>query len=408
MSFSHYSTCGDYKDKDELVYKLKNMRCDGTVMLEPRLQEYLKKKRYYRKHKFNPCIKPEEEFHITNTDRRIVRAYLRSKKSCPTGSKVRGCLGCKPNKKKLYFPSKSFRDNDQRVTKPHNQVYDKPKNMGMFVPEDGITYFEGPVKEMGIMDARDFDKKPQKEFTDFDNFNINNTRFDPRTDPRMYPGQHPKYSKYKSQYRIDPGYDDYLIKNNISNASEIDTKLTKHTADPRNNYIITDLSNKPLDGYNNNNILRCGYKYDNTRQLKDYKLLDKCASDILHNEKRYGVAPKQTFTEKSEMDYDNKVVIPKMSSKRNVFDSSLYMLQPPINTHGNFIDTDLESTMVRGMPQHTTKSYGYRNPEEHYFDFLPSDFVNEVNSVEAWQRGGESTRRANKALAKQRVFRKVY
>ena len=63
--------------------------------------------------------------------------------------------------------------------------------------------------------------------------------------------------------------------------------------------------------------------------------------------------------------------------------------------------------MIRGMPQHTTKSYGYRNPEEHYYDFLPADFVNE-NTVESWQRGGVSTRRANKGLARQRYQRKIY
>nr|QBK88375.1 MAG: hypothetical protein LCMiAC01_00390 [Mimivirus LCMiAC01] len=411
MSFSHYSTCGDYHDKDELVYKLKYMRCDGTIKLDKRIRRYLRSKKHNKKHNIKPCISPEEEYNITTQDRRLVRAYLRSKKSC--GDKSCGeRICCEP---KLYFPSKAFRDGDPRVPKPRKTKYELPLNMGMFVPEKDASYFEGPIFQSNLHDARDFaSMNDEKNITGFD---INDVRFDPRTDPVMHRDQYMRklpvsipLNKYHKNscipiefgaHKIIPRHP--YIEKHDKNKSQY---RVPHDDDPRNKYMISDISNNDA-GYNKNHISVCGYKNDNIDLLKDHKLIGGCLSNVLNNEKRYGSAPKQSFSEKSVMDTKNKVVIPKMNNKfdRN-FDTSSYTLKPPINTHGNFIDSDMETSLIRGMPQHTTKSYGYRNPEEHYFEFLPEDFVNE-RTTEPWIRGGVSTRLDNTRAARP-VTRRIY
>jgi len=77
------------------------------------------------------------------------------------------------------------------------------------------------------------------------------------------------------------------------------------------------------------------------------------------------------------------------------------------NERDDDINIALETEMIRGMPRHTTKSYGYRNPFEHYFEYLDDDFQNPDNSVEPWHRGGEPTRFTNKKLAKQSFTREI-
>jgi hypothetical protein len=60
------------------------------------------------------------------------------------------------------------------------------------------------------------------------------------------------------------------------------------------------------------------------------------------------------------------------------------------------IDSSLETELMRGMPSHTKKSYGYKNPVENYFYYVDKDIQNPDHNVQVWSRGGESTRLDNK------------
>ena len=410
-----------YPSKVDLVNNLKNMRCDGGLMLEPRLQEYLKKKKYYRDTNIEPCIKPESEFQITSRDKKALRAFLKGRKDIYKNDKFNQFKQDKP-KKKQYFPSKTFRNNDSRVPELKQENKNKPANMGMFAPEIGEAYFEGPQRELDeIMDFRDLTghnrsfSKPiitmddegeiggpqgyhsmgqrfveslpsQQSWGGSDNtyelfegkgFDIDDTRFDPRSDPRIYPGPE-KYPKCSSQYRVsgDP--------------------------DPRNKFMINDLTKK--NSSNNGQFS----SFDNSNQ--NNKLLNGKVSDILKKQKRYGEINRGSFSEKSDMDFKNKMVIPRMGKNpKKDLNTANYRMMPYFHTNEEIKDSNLEDTLIRGMPYNASKrSYGYRQPEENYFQYLDEDFQNPDNSVEPWMRGGESTRRDNKMLAKQKYYRDVY
>ena len=73
--FNHYNRV--YPSKIDIVDRIKNFRCDGGIMLEPRLQEYLKKKLHYKKYNVKPCVKLENEFQITSRDKKALRAFLK-------------------------------------------------------------------------------------------------------------------------------------------------------------------------------------------------------------------------------------------------------------------------------------------------------------------------------------------
>lgn len=272
MNFSFSNKVTDtaftqYPDKHTVVDQLKNMRCNGTMMLEPRLQEYIKKKKYYRTHKIKPCIPFEKEFRITKNDKKVIKRFLKGK---PISQSLLNKSG---QHVKQQFPSSMFKK-DHRVPENNKPEYEVPQDSSLFAQSG---------------------------------FDLNDTRLDPRADTQMDFGPE-KYDKFSSQYRLSP-------------------RSTKHQ--------INKCKNKSPN--------------QNTKSFDHYNTIDNLIAS-------------------------------------------------------NTISRPGQSNTTLGMPTHTKKSYGYRRMDDHFFDFIDSDFQNPINSVEAWQRGGESTRRDNKRQANQNYF----
>lgn len=60
------------------------MECNEEIMFEPRLQEYMNKKIYYKKNNITPCIPLEVEYAITGNDMAKIKNYYHApKKSEP-------------------------------------------------------------------------------------------------------------------------------------------------------------------------------------------------------------------------------------------------------------------------------------------------------------------------------------
>ncbi len=448
FSFGGHSTNIEYPSKTDTVNKLKNARCDGTVMLEPRLQEYMKKKRTYKRENIAPCVSLEKEFQITPLDRKVLRNFLKGRTDLyntePAKLEDGVCKSTRSSSKKIYFPSKEFRNSDPRVPQlKKNKSDELPLNRGMFYPGEGESFYDDPIQQVNpMMDSRDFIpdmnyvpnlgagpmgsvtglnggrgsepdyyqgnnmrfdevgaqmQKPNKNIV---GFNLNDQRFDPRTDPRMNPGPE-MHSKFDSQYRVGPGQQQQKY----------------GSLDPRNNYIISNLESKGQQIKNNSGIQMTsgGQSFTNfpDYQENDYNLVTAHDRNQYSRQDGFGKFGKQTFSEKSIMDVDNKMVIPKMTqnSKKDL-NYSNYRMMPyfPDPKGTDKLNIDTETAMIRGMPSHTTKSYGYRNPAENYFQYgVENDFGPQAidNLVEPWMRGGMSTRRDNKAVAKQRSYREI-
>jgi len=397
----------NYPSKVDLVDRMKNMRCDGSMMLEPRLQEYLKKKKYYKHNNIQPCVSLEKEYQITSRDRKILRNFLKGRTDLYNTESLDKYETNRRDKvdRKKFFPSKEFR-HDPRVPElkkstPENEL---PVNRGMFYPDEGTAFYEDPIRQVNpMMDSRDFAS------TDVSGFSFDNQRFDPRTDPRMNPGPETE-NKYASQYRIGQQEALQLQK-------ERQMKQKYGSLDPRNNYIQSNLYEQEKEIRNNSGIqMSSGNQaYSNfaNYQNNDYNLITSQDVDQFNRRQGYGNFGQQHFSEKSTMDLENKMVIPKVShsSKKDLNTASYQMMpyfaDPSANAN---INIDTETAMIRGMPSHTTKSYGYRNPAEHYYDYdINGDFGPEAigNLVEPWIRGGMSTRRDNKMLARQRAYRET-
>jgi len=433
----------NYPNKIKVVDALKNARCWGGIMLEPRLQEFIKKKRFYRKNNIKPCIKPEAEFQITRADKLRIKAFLKGRKDIYTpkfNKKVELKFTKKPSKQ--YFPSKAYRNSDNRV--PILASQDKNKNvpnMGMFALEQGESYYHGQInKDNPLMDTRDMNVnniKKNQFMWDNGGFKLNDSRFDPRTDPRMFPG-YEEFNKHESQFRIDPKERKYYKKKLFNKHSNHFDKLPdmkcpqnknigtnyscsvnsnqfsfdRHPSDNkfkdnRNDYVISDLgyNAEDMNKYHGINKMSSNYSTINSNDSKMYAKNDRLIEnfdEVFKNDKRYGNLNSEVYSQKSEMDTELKIVIPTIKSKKDSLNTAAYQAMPYIGngTGPGPSNAELESTMILGMPTRTQKSYGYRNPYENYFQYVDEDFVNPDNSVMNFPRSGIATRNFNKTEAR--------
>lgn len=313
----------------------------NQLSLEPRLQEYIRKRKFYAENNIQVEVPIEKEFQITNNDLKIIKAFFQGRRDMyEQGNKEFNELNKNKKKKKQYFESKSYRDDDPRVQKINPIRKDKPANLGMFVPDDGDYYYESDIRDVDeIMDYRDLsdtnkniNKRHNKHF---------NSRLNPYIDSRTY-----DKSELLSQYKVNrpSKYDDY-------------------GRDPRNRYTVNELENNNLE------------------------------SENIKTHTRYGETARPSRSGKSRMDKDNKR---SMSTQDYVFG---------LNKKKTLRNADCETELMRGVPHHTLKTCGYRNPQEHYFDYIDDDLQNPDDSTfELGPRGGASTRLTNRVTARPRSY----
>jgi len=155
-----------FNDKyDETLEKISNaVFLDGSVSLEPRLQEYLRKKILYKRTGIQPQIKLSQTYQITPQDRQAMKNFLNGKKNIyakgnynVNNSNV--LLTQRPEKTEKFVFLADQLKHDKRVPKldytPNK--YRNVKNiqtMGMFGEE---VYWNNDNNS--ILDSRDFSVK---------------------------------------------------------------------------------------------------------------------------------------------------------------------------------------------------------------------------------------------------------
>ncbi|MBA42396.1 MAG: hypothetical protein CMF62_00115 [Magnetococcales bacterium] len=375
MSFDNTYIPDEPSEKNDLVTKLKNIRCDGGISLEPRLQEYMKKKKYYKDNNIKPCVSLEREFQITKEDVKRMKRFLNDKKDfyLPENNKLSHSI----KHKKQTFPSSQFPE-DSRVLKPKKpEKRNIPTNRGMFAPDHhDKSFYEDPLKQDNYLLNGD-------EMIKSNGFSLNETRFDPRTDPNIYAGHHEENPRKDSQYYVDWGQGKPIKENK--------RKMKNHKLKYKKRNIPN--STKGNHKYNG---------YEDVGGYDDWNKPSNNIDELYDQNQRYGkLEIPQTFRQKNEMDVKNKMVIPNIAHKANRnLDMADYNISPYLYGEDDVMDIEQETCLINGMPTRTSKSYGFRNPVEHQFQYVDDDFNNAEHSVMPFPRGGVSARLQNTKTAR--------
>lgn len=283
-----------------------NFQCNDNINLEPRLQEYIKKKREYKKNNINPGFPLEKEFNITTDDINRIQAFSNGSKDIYDYKKQEKYIEEMPEPSFIddvderYKADPRFKRYLKKVKKDKEAI--KQRNC-----YDQLSYeyeqaykplnhdFKPPSRNMNeLMDSRDFELTSSYKY---DN----------------------KPSKLSYKSRVYP-----MSTNKLN-------QLPPFDHDPQVNKIIGE-----LDSYKHN--------------------LNK------------------SYQRASEMDTDMKIVTPTINcNNKRTINSAIYRPVPYMGMNNNQRNIDIENDILNIHSSRGAKSYGYKNPVEHFYDYISND-----------------------------------
>lgn len=337
-----------------------NFECKNGIYLEPRLQEYIKKKIYYKKNRISPVVPLEQEFNISQEDIRRLKAF-KSGDNDIYNYKRQGKFLDKDEEPKFEFdPDEMYKsdiryhrfakklDKDKEAMKQRynydnfDQDYEKAFNpITNFWDDNENTRLLGiqqnESQRVNLLDSRDF------------NLEINS-----RENGGTF------NSKYKCDNPIQSGRIYRVPERQSKNIRSRRLKRPRNSGLPQYTPNI-DFRNRMYPMQNNRPQQ---LPIDHNPRL----------GEIIGQLDSYGNKINKTYQHMSEMDTDHKVVIPNITSNgKRSLNSSSYRPVPFVGRTEGIRNIDAESEMRDSLTTRGGKSYGYHNPAEHYYDYISSD-----------------------------------
>jgi hypothetical protein len=326
---------------------------DGSsISFDPRLREYIEKKRYYAENDIEPVVPLESQYNISDVDRRIIRSYMKGDIKTYDRRVKRSSTMVDPSNQK--FPSSEF-EYDHRFDRLKKKL-------------ERERAAQGQRQNYGIMqqkyDMYDSDREYASPVG-----NDRNGYFDRR-----------RSNDFPSD---DRDYKDDLL---MDSREFVDNPhLLKHPS-RKNMY-----HHPPRIQYNvRQQLADSGYRRRGRGLDHDSNI-----SNIIGNLDTYSKKVNRTYNYSSDMDLDSKVVTPYMNCKKYGGENSYTSV--PYMTGGNIRDVDVESFIKSGIPSRGSRSLGYNNPAEHYFQYISDDIQDPDHVV---MDRGVPTRLLNKQLAR--------
>lgn len=318
----------------------------SMLNLEPRLREYIEKKRYYIDNNIEPVVPLEDQYDISENDKKILRSYMRGdvqsykRRTNRTSNFI--------DTSNSIFPSSEFKYDERMDRLKQKQERDKMAQDARFsysiINQKYSMYnndYAGVSADSNYIDKTLFTDVPTNNNTYTDNFLLDD----------------------------DNDHNPNLIKNK--------TNSHMYHNPPKIQYNMRQ--------YNRQSNTRRRDMDHNTNVNKIIGELDSYSRDI-----------NRDYQRGSNMDTVNKIVIPNVNTRKDTPENN-YMNMPYMRGNGNREDVDVDTYVRFGVPSRGSKSLGYNNPVEHQFQYITSD-IQDPNHV-VMDRG-EPTRLLNKQPAR--------
>lgn len=336
------------------------------IQLEPRLQEYIRRKKFNQENDIKPNIPEEQEFCITNDDRKIIKKHKNGKSKIYTGKKL---------SKQSYFIKPGFSDFDLKHDFKKDPRYERIKK------------------------KLDSHKKARQQITNFDKideeydiFHRSNP-YDLRLDKRPSRVSKP----YEEQINDELSYDD-----NTYMMDSRDLMLNSNEAMKYGNI------NRGKYCYNPNRKMKNQSSYHHTPKISYRQRLQpqtirgglehsRDLNDIIGNIDNYNKHLNNTYEYISGgADVDTHTYIPDTRTKTQRGTYNKYQSVP--FQYGNGLpDVSVEDALRGGFKDTSKKSAGFRNPFEHQFDYISQDISDPNHSVQMWP---QNSRGQNKEISR--------
>lgn len=407
----------------------------STIQLEPRLQEYMRRKNFNEENNVEPEIPEEQEFCITSHDMKIMKRFNQGKKKLYTSRRLNKDPHFVKTKRHDFDSMHDFKSDPryERIKKKmesHKKAQAQIRNLDNMDEDYEIFHQTNPYDMKS-------EKKPQrisKPFAPGLNDNDSNSEDSSEEENDMYMmdsrdmvlGTSRSYKNKKNQDRGQYCYSPNVRSNNPNTYHHTPDITYKQRLAPfstfagcDDDYMGGQLStndnqrpgnNKNQRPGNDNRNQRQGHGFHQTsagtgrRKFSDQRTIingglehSRSVEDVIGNLDQYNKHLNNTY-EYIENDFDNdtKTVTPGSRSKTQREMTLGYQSVPFM--YGNGLpDVTLEESLRGGIRDSSKRSIGFRNPFEHNFDYISRDISDANHSVQMWP---QNTRGENKEMAR--------
>lgn len=351
----------------------------GSIQLEPRLQEYMRRKKFNEENDIEPTISEEKEFCVSSYDLKMIKRFNQGKKKLYTEKR----LSSDPHFVRPESDGFEELDSEHDFKKDPRYKRLQKKLQSHKDAQKQIRNFEGIDEDYTIFHQTnpydlDPEKRPQrisKPYDEpnnaFDNYDYeNNSSFDSAVmmdsrDLVLAPSRSPKTKKSNNAYDFEQQYPENRGKYCYSPNTKTKNFNTYHHP-ARINY-KRPLTNEQVSGSMKHRL-----------ELKD----------IIGNLDTYNRHLNRTY------DYVDTEYGSNSKSSRET--QSSYQAIP--FGYGNGLpNISVEESLKGGIRDSSKKSIGFRNPFEHQFDYISKDISDYRHTVNMWP---QSTRGENRELAR--------
>ena len=307
------------------TYKSNNS--NNIFTLEPRLQEYLNRKRFYKKNNIESKIL-EREYQITKKDKEIINAYLNRNKALQQDlSKELHCEFIKLPPKKQELTSKQLMASDPRFQRLKNKL----------------------AKEKAAQNIKE----------DISNLSRNYDLF-----------ANTGYASMGGDFAIETREDNDIDQVYISPLDKVPTiNNNSRNMQYNNKYFIDDNIDPLLKKHKQSNIQYNQMAYD--LQYNSYQKHQPSLDNISENLNKYQTKINRSIDDYNSDKYYNNNVLNNNPCKRDQ-EMNMYKYVPEL-TGGELRDINIENYVKYGVPTSKNKSIGREEPFEHYFQYIDPD-----------------------------------
>ena len=362
----------------------------GSIQLEPRLQEYIRRKKFNRENNIDPDIQEEKEFGITKHDLKTIKTYKRGKKGRAYSSKrlAKNPDFIEPAKGSFesdFGGGKNAFKNDPRYQRLARKMASHKKARQQITNFDGIDEDYEIFHRSNPYDLKP-EKRPQRIAKPFD---------DPQN--YQYSSDDGEYDDFDDSFMMDSR--DFVLgpsrecnRKSRKNLEAYENSRNPHLYNPNQRSSRGDRShtyhNKPNISYRNRLIhqkVNGGLDHNHSTE------------DIIGRLDEYNQHLQGTYEYMDdEVDQDTHTYRGKTRSKTQREQYNGY--KPVPFMYGNGLpDVSVEDALRGGFRDSSKKSIGFKNTFEHNFDYIDQDISDHRHTVHMWP---QNTRGANKEVAR--------
>jgi hypothetical protein len=375
----------------------------GSIQLEPRLQEYMRRKRFNEENEIIPNIPEEKEFCITDYDVKIMKRYKQGKTNLYTAKRLaKDPHFIKANTDSFEnFESPDGFDTDFKKDPRYARLQKKMQSHKD--AQKQIRNFEGIDEDYEIFHrSNPYDLKPErrpsriaKPYDDPSNNDIDNEDYNGSrnwtSDAVMMDSRDlvlaPSRPVRKSNHPKNRGQEQEQ-EQGFNFANENRGKYC---------YSPNERSSNPIT-YNHPPKIAYHQRLSIDREQVNGGLPhSRDVSDVIGNLDTYNKHLNDTYEYvQSDMDLDTRNYTPGMRTNTRRETPCSYQSIP--FAYGNGLpNVCLEDSLRGGIRDSSKKSIGFQNPFEHQFDYISGDISDYKHTVQMWP---QNSRGQNKEIAR--------